>query len=84
MAKVTALGWGAAGSNADDPEYSAEQEKKWPGKAGSTSSEKPATSPGRKRPGRPSPAHQTAPRSSTAHGVSFSAGSAATSPKDDK
>jgi hypothetical protein len=79
MAKTTALGWGAAGTNALDPEGVV-----WPGKVGSTSSESKKKPLPEKQAESPKPAPKTAPRSSTAQGASSTAGSAATSTKGKK
>jgi hypothetical protein len=73
MAKVTRLGWGADGSNADDPNYFDEQEEKWAGKHSPTSTGKPVSSRSRKQAGARKRARTTAPPSKKGPGASSTA-----------
>jgi len=78
--KTTALGWGAEGTNALEPDYLEKQEERWAGKAGSESSKKPEKRPAKRVAAGPSPAPKTEPPSKTDPKARSTAGSAGGSP----
>jgi hypothetical protein len=92
MPKITALGWGADGTNALDPDYFEQQEKvnaerraeKSVGTSSTKSSKKAAASPKKKPDSGQSPAPTTAPFSKKAPTASGSAGSTAGAGPGDK
>jgi hypothetical protein len=61
MAKVTARGWGAEGTNALQPDYFDKQGERWPGRISSTSSVKPGSFETTSEPALPLPVLTTEP-----------------------
>ena len=70
MAKVTAAGWGAEGTNALEEDYFEKQEEKWAGSSSSPSNVKPENEPKSGRPAAPKRARTTARRSKKAQEAS--------------
>jgi len=84
MPKTKALGWGAEGTNALEPDYFEKQGEQWPGKAGSQSSGKPKTGAAKKKSASPKLAQTTARRLKTDPEESATAASTAGSGKAGK